>query len=130
MSAGFILGSLWAEDASAWKVHRLYQRPYLQIEAIQQNYGFATIKQNRESFELRSPTALVQGRVAEKTILVNRLHYDLHFPPEMKNGRRLLSAYDLTNLLDLLLRPGSHMRPKRLKRVYLQAVEDEWSTRP
>jgi hypothetical protein len=110
------------DDPGAWEVHLHEQRPYLTVEAIQRNYGFERLNRSTETFELRGAGALVEGRIGAASVRVNRLDYALHYPPVLKRGHRLVSAYDVTNLLDLLLRPGDHMRPGELKTVYLQAM--------
>jgi len=119
-------GAAWAEDeAGPWDVHLHEGRPYLTVEAIQRNYGFGELNRSTETFVLRGAGALVEGRIGAREIRVNRLGYSLHFAPVLKRGHRLVSAYDVTNLLDLLLRPGEHMRPGALKTVYIQTLASE-----
>ncbi|RFC44637.1 MAG: hypothetical protein DVB23_002234 [Verrucomicrobia bacterium] len=103
-----------------WEVQMIDGHPYLTVEAIQRNYGFTDLKGDAERFELSSPTARLEGRTGASSILLNRLRYELHHPLEAKDRHRLVSAYDLSNLIDLLFRPAEHLRGGEVKTVYLQ----------
>ena len=116
--------------SNAWEVQNLRGLPYLTVEAIQRNYGFTDLFNDDERFELKSPSALLQGRVGASSIAVNRLRYDLQYPIELQGGKRMISAFDVTNLVDLLLRPTEHLQPGELKTVYLQAASGDLSISP
>jgi len=116
--------------AGAWEVQLHRGIPYLTVEAIQRNYGFTDLTTDAERFELKSASALLQGREGASSILVNRLRYDLHFPIENQNGRCLISAYDVTNLIDFMLRPTDHLQARELQTVYLQDAGNELSVTP
>ncbi len=103
-----------------WEVQMLGGQPYLTVEAIQRNYGFTDLRGDSERFELSSSTARLEGRTGASSILLNRLRYELHYPLEARDGRVLVSAYDLSNLIDLLFRPGEHLQASELKTIYLQ----------
>lgn len=118
------------DDDDPWKVRFFKNEPYLTLETIQKQYGFTDLATQGEGFELGSPTAVIQGRVGVPSMLVNRLRYQLHLEPKQSGSRFLLSAYDLTNVIDLLLRPGNHMQPAPLKTVYVQPIADEFAVEP
>jgi len=125
--SGFLLLGLLpvaaAHGEPNWDVQLYRGRPYLTVEAIQRNYGFTEINSDPERFELKSASALLQGRIGATSITLNRLRYQLHFESASSDDHRLVSAYDLSNLVDLLLRPGDHLQPRELKTVYLQAAD-------
>ena len=122
--------ALAQSGAGAWEVQVHRGIPYLTVEAIQRNYGFTDLTTDAERFELKSASALLQGREGASSILVNRLRYDLHFPIENQNGRCLISAYDVTNLIDFMLRPADHLQARELQTVYLQDAGGEPSGTP
>jgi len=124
-SGFYLLGLLPLAEAHGepnWEVQMYRDRPYLTVEAIQRNYGFTEINSDPERFEMKSASAVLQGRVGAASITLNRLRYQLHFESASNGKYRLLSAYDLSNLVDLLLRPVDHLQARELKTVYLQAV--------
>lgn len=114
-----------APQDDRWAIRFYKDEPYLTLETIQRKYGFASVATQGNGFELRSPTAVIEGAAGNGTVLVNRLRYQLHLEPKRDGERCLISAYDLTNLLDLLLRPGNHMQPTPIKTVYIQPVDGD-----
>lgn len=119
-----LLAQAPAQD-DRWAIRFFKDEPYLTLETIQRKYGFESFAVQGDGFEIRSPTAVIEGAVGNGAVLVNRLRYQLHFEPQRDGERVLISAFDLTNLLDLLLRPGNHMQPAPVKTIYIQPMEGE-----
>tara|TARA_R110002096_G_scaffold16106_30_gene55206 strand:+ start:5543 stop:6496 length:954 start_codon:yes stop_codon:yes gene_type:complete len=116
--------------ADDWEVATYRGRPYLSLESIQKSYGFKTAKTLESTFELRGSGAVIKGEVDDKMLHINGLTYALSYAPTMIEKRPHISAFDVANLLDLILRPTEHIKPQPIKTVYVEAVEDKWSTRP
>ena len=114
----------------AWEIRTHRGRPYLALENVQQNYGFKDAIVEGTAFQLRGPGALIEGQADQQIVRINRLNYHLHYAPVLLDGKIFFSAYDVTHVLDLILRPASHVVPVKLKTVFVEAVEDQWSTRP
>lgn len=117
-------------DDDPWAVRFFKDEPYLTLETIQRKYGFESFATQGDGFELRSPSAVIEGGVGNGTVLVNRLRYQLHWEPKKSGSRYLVSAFDLTNMLDLLLRPGNHMQPSPIKTIYIQPIIDDFAAAP
>ena len=65
-------------DDDPWAVRFFKDEPYLTLETIQRKYGFESFATQGDGFELRSPSAVIEGGVGNGTVLVNRLRYQLH----------------------------------------------------
>ncbi len=125
------LGLATAEEDDSWPVHHHQGRPYLALANVQKNYGFSDVIVEDADFQLRGPGARVKGRTNQKWLEINGLSYHLHFAPIRLEGKdHHLAAYDVSSLLDLVLRPAAHLRAQGLGTVLVEAVEDQWSTRP
>jgi hypothetical protein len=126
LSAGILAGLCGAELSQAQtgtgfqEVHMHRGQPYLTVEAVQRAYGFTDLRGDAGRFELSSATARLEGRAGDSFVLLNNLRYELHHPLEVGERQRLVSAYDLSNLIDFLFRPAGHLHGGELKTVYLQ----------
>ncbi len=127
---GICASALGEEEEDGWKVRNYRGMPYLSLESIQESYGFEKVVVEDTEFELRAQGALIRGKMNRKLLDINGLAYHLHYGPIRLEGKLYLAAFDVTNVLDLILRPTGHMRPKALHTVYVEAVEDQWSTKP
>lgn len=126
----FVPPNAQGENDDGWEVATYRGRPYLSLESIRKNYGFDKGNSLQSSFVLRGGGAVIEGNADQKLLKINGLNYGLSYAPVLIEKQPHLSAFDVTHLLDVVLRPTEHIKPKALKTVFVEAVEDQWSTRP
>jgi N-acetylmuramoyl-L-alanine amidase len=106
-----------------WKPFFHKGRSYVGLEAVAAYYGFADYNRNGKNVTLsmRDPPIQIECTVGEKRVRLNKMVFYLSFPViSMYDGSKILiSSFDVSNLLDPILRPGARRDPAMLKVVVL-----------
>jgi len=131
LSATVLVSGVAQAQNGGWQIETHDRIPYLPVQGIRTYYGFDDISMSSGNFRLQSSTTMMEGSTSSEVLFINKLAYGAQYRPLVEQGRYLMSAHDLSNLLELVFRPTKYINPKPLKSVFLQPVEsDLWATKP
>ncbi len=103
----FLLTLLFCEaTASAWDVVLHENRRYVPVENISKFYNLSPPLKKEDSFAITSATKIIKGKSGAREVFINNVKYVLCFPIVKKGGSILISAMDVTKIIEPVMRPG------------------------
>jgi N-acetylmuramoyl-L-alanine amidase len=107
--------------ASAWEVIMHEGRRHVPIEDVSKFYRLREPLVNGPAFTLSGASKTIRGRAGTREIYINNVKYILCFPVEQKGGRILISAMDVTKIIEPVMRPGLIKNAHAVRTVILDA---------
>jgi len=107
--------------ASAWEVVMHAGRRHVSLEDVSKFYRLRQPLINGPAFSLSGPSKTIRGRAGTREIYINNVKYILCFPVEQKGGRILISAMDVTKIIEPVMRPGLIKNANAVRTVILDA---------
>ena len=103
----FLLTLLFCEaTASAWDVVLHENRRYVPVENISKFYNLSPPLKKEDSFAITSATKIIKGKSGAREVFINNVKYVLCFPIVKKGSSILISAMDVTKIIEPVMRPG------------------------
>lgn len=90
----------------AWEVILHEGRRHVPIEDVSKFYRLRDPLVNGPSFTLSGTAKTIRGKAGTREIYINNVKYVLCFPVVQKSGRILISAMDVTKIIEPVMRPG------------------------
>ncbi len=97
---------LATQAAAEWNVVLHEGRRYVPIEDVSRFYKLNAPVYDGQAFTLTGQGRTLTGRAGGREVQINNVKYVLCFPIESKGGRTLISAMDVTKIIEPVLRPG------------------------
>lgn len=117
-----------AKARPTWKVTDYRGQAYVDLADVALFFDFPIYKKNGRTVYMEK-TKMVEGRefkihcsgqVGSKLIAINTLKFYLSYPiVSWRDGRLLLSVFDLNHVIDPIMRPDQQREPTQLKVVVL-----------
>ncbi len=107
--------------ASAWNVVMHGNRRHVPIEDVARFYKLGTPVKGEKEFRIESPGRSIRGKLGTREVFINNVKYILCFPIVKKGGSILISAMDVTKILEPVLRPGKIKNAGPVRTVVLDA---------
>lgn len=108
-------------SSHAWEVIMHEGRRHVSIEDVSKFYRLRDPIVNGPAFTLSGPSKTIRGRAGTREIYINNVKYILCFPVEQKSGRILISAMDVTKIIEPVMRPGLIKNAHAIRTVILDA---------
>lgn len=116
----FALLLLLCPPASAdWRVVMHEGRRYVSVQNVAEFYKMAYQAAGGSEFRLAAPGRSIVGRAGARDLRINGVKYVLCFPVIQKNGQTLISAMDVTKIIEPVLRPQKIRNPTAVRTVVL-----------
>ena len=96
-------------------------RRYVPLEDVSKFYRLREPLVNGPSFTLSGATKTIKGKAETREIYINNVKYVLCFPVVQKGGRILVSAMDVTKIIEPVMRPGLIRNAQSVRTVVLDA---------
>jgi len=107
--------------ASPWNVVLHGGRRYVPIGDVSRFYKLNPPVLNNQSFILAGPTKSIRGRAGTREVFINNVKYILCFPIVQKGKDILVSAMDVTKIIEPVMRPGQIRNAGAVRTVVLDA---------
>lgn len=107
--------------ARAWDVIMHEGRRHVAIEDVSKFYRLREPLVNGPAFTLSGPSKTIRGKAGTREIYINNVKYILCFPVAQKGGRILISAMDVTKIIEPVMRPGLIKNAHAVRTVILDA---------
>ncbi|MCX7869451.1 MAG: N-acetylmuramoyl-L-alanine amidase [Terrimicrobiaceae bacterium] len=102
-----------------WNVVLHEGRRYVTIENVAEFYRMTVEASSGPDFRLAAPGRSIVGRAGARDIRINGVKYVLCFPMASKDGRTIISAMDVTKIIEPVLRPQKIQNATAVKTVVL-----------
>jgi N-acetylmuramoyl-L-alanine amidase len=112
---------LATETRAGWNVVQHDGRRHVPIEDVARFYGLNQRLAGNGAFDLTGGGRTLQGKAGQKEVKIDGVKYVLCFPIAQKDGRTLLSAMDVTKIIEPVLRPGKIPNATQVRTVILDA---------
>lgn len=112
-----LLAAGWGR--SEWTVVQHEGRRHVPIEDVARFYGLQQRAGGGSGFDLTGGGRTLQGKAGQKEVKIDGVKYVLCFPIVQKNGQTLLSAMDVTKIIEPVLRPGKITNATQVRTVIL-----------
>ncbi len=112
---------LHTADAATWNVVKIGGRRYVPISDVADFYRMNIAASTGKTFKLTSPGRTLQGSSGSREVLVNGVKYILCFPLSSRGNDVLISAMDVTKIIEPVMRPGKIKSATPVKTVILDA---------
>ena len=116
----FFLLTLTNSSAS-WQVVMVEGRRHVPIEDVSRFYKLQPPVKNGKSFEMSSKGRKIRGEAGKREIFINNVKYVLCFPIRQKDGKILISAMDVTKIIEPVMRPSLIKNAAPIRTVVLDA---------
>lgn len=119
--AAIFLVSLFALEAlpAQWNIITHNGRRHVPIEDVATFYRMNQPVRSGQSFTLSSGNRTIKGRAGTREVLINGVKYILCFPIVARDGRILISAMDVTKIIEPVMRPGRIENATQVRTVVL-----------
>lgn len=107
--------SAWAE----WNVVTHEGRRHVPISDVARFYSMKLSTSGERAFRLVGGGRTMEGRAGTQEVLIDGVKYVLCFPISMNQGRPILSAMDVTKIIEPILRPGKIQNATQVRTVIL-----------
>lgn len=116
------LAVLWLPELCAqWNVVTHEGRRHVPIEDVAAFYRLNKPVVQGSAFTLSGQGRTIRGRAGGREVLINNVKYVLCFPIVSKGGRLLISAMDVTKIIEPVMRPGKIQNATAVRTVILDA---------
>ncbi|CAN5250434.1 hypothetical protein BH23VER1_BH23VER1_31700 [soil metagenome] len=102
----------------AWNVTTHRGRSYVSVGDVAKFYGMGA-ERSGDGFVLARDGLELRCRKGSKAITINRIPFYMSYPVVSWGKSALVSVFDVTNLIDVVLRPPSQSEPRTLKTVVI-----------
>jgi len=106
---------------ASWQVVMVEGRRYVPIEDVSRFYKLQPPVKNGRSFEMSTKGRKIRGEVGKREIFINNVKYVLCFPIRQKDGKILISAMDVTKIIEPVMRPSLIKNAAPIRTVVLDA---------
>lgn len=107
--------------AAQWNVVLHEGRRYVPLEDVANFYCLNTPIVNGNFFTLTGQSRTIKGQGGGREVIINNVKYVLCFPIVAKGGRLLISAMDVTKIIEPVMRPGKIKNAAAVRTVILDA---------
>ena len=108
-------------SAAAWQVIMVEGRRHVPIEDVSRFYQLPKPTKNGRFFEIIGKGRKIKGEVGKREIFINNVKYVLCFPIRERNGSILISAMDVTKIIEPVMRPSQIKNATPFRTVVLDA---------
>lgn len=115
----FLLLACAATSFASWNVVTYEGRRFVPIEDVAAFYKMNRSVTGQNSFRLSAAGRSIEGKAHARDIRINGVKYVLCFPIASKNGKTLISAMDVTKIIEPVLRPQKIKNATSVKTVIL-----------
>ena len=105
----------------AWDVVVHEGRRFVPVENVADFYKMRRQTTGKNNFRLHAPGRSIEGRPGARDIKINGVKYVLCFPMASKGGKTLISAMDVTKIIEPVMRPQKIQNATAVKTVILDA---------
>ena len=102
----FLFFSALHPASASWDVIVVEGRRHVPIEDISRFYQLQPPTRNGNFFEMSSKGRKIRGEAGTREIFINNVKYVLCFPIRQKDGKVLISAMDVTKIIEPVMRPS------------------------
>ena len=106
---------------AAWQVIMAEGRRHVPIEDVSRFYQLPKPIKNGRFFEIIGKGRKIKGEVGKREIFINNVKYVLCFPIRERNGSILISAMDVTKIIEPVMRPSLIKNAAPIRTVILDA---------
>jgi N-acetylmuramoyl-L-alanine amidase len=96
-------------------------RRHVPIEDVSRFYQLQPPTKNGNFFEMSSKGRKIRGEAGKREIFINNVKYVLCFPIRQKDGKTLISAMDVTKIIEPVMRPSLIKNATPFRTVVLDA---------
>ncbi|HEY5791926.1 MAG TPA: N-acetylmuramoyl-L-alanine amidase [Chthoniobacterales bacterium] len=107
----------WAQ----WNVVTQQGRRYVPLGDVANFYRMSRPVGEGKGFSLIGPGKLLRGSIGGREVYLNNVKHVLCFEVESQNGQPLISAMDVTKIIEPVLRPGKIKNATAIRTVILDA---------
>ena len=107
--------------AFSWDVVLHENRRYVPVENVSKFYKLSPPAKNADGFVIASATKTIKGKNGAREVFINNVKYVLCFPIINKGGTTLISAMDVTKIIEPVMRPGLIKNADSVSTVILDA---------
>ena len=115
-----LFAALQAASAQ-WNITLLEGRRYVPIEDVAAFYKLNAPQIDRGSFTITGQGRTIRGTGGGREVYINNVKYVLCFDVISKGGRLLISAMDVTKIIEPVMRPGKIKNATAVRTVILDA---------
>jgi len=108
-------GSGWTD----WNVIMHENRRHVPVEDVARFYGLQLSAGAGKNFRMVGRGRTLEGQAGQREVLIDGVKYILCFPIVSRNNRTLLSAMDVTKIIEPVLRPGKIENATQVRTVIL-----------
>lgn len=107
---------------ASWDVVNYRGRSYVTLRSLAGFYGFDRVELDSREYLLGRSGIELRGRKGAKELRINGLRFHLSYPVLPYGKRTLISVFDVTHLVDPVLRPPAAEMPRELETVVIDAA--------
>ena len=90
----------------SWQIEMFDGRRHVSIEDVSRFYKLQPPAKNGKYFEMSSKGFKIRGEADTPEVFINNVKYALCFPIHQKDDKFLISAMDVTKIIEPVMRPG------------------------
>jgi N-acetylmuramoyl-L-alanine amidase len=109
------------DSPADWQVIMVEGRRHVPVEDVSRFYQLPKPIKNGRFFEITGKGRKIRGEVGKREIFINNVKYVLCFPIREKNGTILISAMDVTKIIEPVMRPSLIKNASPVRTVVLDA---------
>ncbi|MCX6965576.1 MAG: N-acetylmuramoyl-L-alanine amidase [Verrucomicrobia bacterium] len=106
---------------AAWQVIMVEGRRHVPVEDVSRFYQLPKPTKNGRFFEILGKGRKMRGEIGKREIFINNVKYVLCFPIRERNGSILISAMDVTKIIEPVMRPSLIKNAAPIRTVILDA---------
>ena len=96
-------------------------RRHVPIEDVAKFYRLNPPVKNDKAFTMSSKGMSIRGKAGTREVFINNVKYILCFPIRERNGKILISAMDVTKIIEPVMRPSQIRNASAIRTVILDA---------
>lgn len=104
-----------------WKIIMHDGRRYVPVENVAQFYGMKLTFGGNNAFKLAGGNRVLEGKSNTSEVMIDGVKYVLCFPISSKDNTPIISAMDVTKIIEPVLRPGKIANATQIRNVVLDA---------
>ncbi len=115
LAAGFVSRALAAD----WEVIRVQDRDYVSFANVAQFYGFSKVAQINRTVSLRDDRRGLRAQAGTSEFQINGVRFFSDFPLLARGDENLISALDVSKIIEPVLRPNKISGARKIDTVVL-----------
>lgn len=104
---------------ASWNVVVHEGRRYVPVEDVSRFYRLNPPVKNGPAFAMSGRSKTIRGRAGTREVFINNVKYVLCFPVVQKGSSPLISAMDVTKIIEPVMRPGQIKNASAIRTVVL-----------